>query len=526
MRHFNVTGLCVPEKHYMADISGKLAQIRAMVDQGHYFTINRARQYGKTTTLNMLEKTLAHEYIVAQISFEGLGDESFETPAAFCDTFMGRVQRAIQSGAAAEDPAYAADWVNPLVIDFKALGEHITSMCRGKKIVLMIDEVDKTSNNRVYIHFLGMLRDKYLARDRGKDFTFQSVILAGVYDIKNLKLKLINEGVYTPTAAEGVVRNSPWNIAANFKVDMSFNPAEIAAMLIEYENDHHSGMDIPAISSLIYDYTDGYPYLVSDICKLIDEEFGKDWTAEGIQKAIRYIVNEEQNTLFDDIIKNLESYKDLSGFIYAMLFLSTEKPYSIRDPAVEWALMFGFVKQQGGKIRIGNKIFELVIADYFMSKDAHHDDQKRITGVLAEDVIAGGRFNMELALRKFAEHYRQLYNKKDAPFLERQGMLLFLSYLKPLINGRGFYHIESQLADSRRMDLVVNFGRDEFIVELKIWHGGVSHKAAQGQLAGYLKSRGAGSGYLVSFDFRQEGNQSPCEEWVDCQGLRIFSVIL
>jgi hypothetical protein len=67
----------------------------------------------------------------------------------------------------------------------------------------MIDEVDKTSNNRVYIHFLGMLRDKYLARKDGREFTFQSVILAGVYDIKNLKLKMINEGVYSPTATEG-----------------------------------------------------------------------------------------------------------------------------------------------------------------------------------------------------------------------------------------------------------------------------------------------------------------------------------
>jgi hypothetical protein len=44
-------------------------------------------------------------------------------------------------------------------------------MCQGQKIVLMIDEVDKASNNRVFIHFLGMLRDKFLARNKGKDYT-------------------------------------------------------------------------------------------------------------------------------------------------------------------------------------------------------------------------------------------------------------------------------------------------------------------------------------------------------------------
>ena len=51
MREFNSTGLCVPERHYMVDISDRVAQIRAMVEKGDYFCVNRARQYGKTTTL-------------------------------------------------------------------------------------------------------------------------------------------------------------------------------------------------------------------------------------------------------------------------------------------------------------------------------------------------------------------------------------------------------------------------------------------------------------------------------------------
>ena len=48
MRHFNVTGLCTPDKDYMVDISDKIQKIRGMVDMEEYFTINRARQYGKT----------------------------------------------------------------------------------------------------------------------------------------------------------------------------------------------------------------------------------------------------------------------------------------------------------------------------------------------------------------------------------------------------------------------------------------------------------------------------------------------
>jgi len=61
------------------------------------------------------------------------------------------------------------------------------------------------------------------------------VILAGVYDVKNLKLKL------RPDAEKKY--NSPWNIAADFNVDMTFHPEEIAQMLRDYENDRHTGKD-------------------------------------------------------------------------------------------------------------------------------------------------------------------------------------------------------------------------------------------------------------------------------------------
>lgn len=73
MKHFNITGLCTPDQDYMADISKKIAQIQSMVDAGEYFTINRVRQYGKTTILRALKDSLYADYIVAGISFEGTG---------------------------------------------------------------------------------------------------------------------------------------------------------------------------------------------------------------------------------------------------------------------------------------------------------------------------------------------------------------------------------------------------------------------------------------------------------------------
>jgi hypothetical protein len=138
---------------------------------------------------------------------------------------------------------------------------------------------------------------------------------------------------------------------------------------------------------------------------------------------------------------------------------------------------------------------------------------------------------MELCLRRFAKHYRQIFNRNDAAFLERQGRLVFLSFLAPLINGEGFYYIESETTDALRMDLVVSYGREEFIIELKVWRGEAAHGAGYEQLAAYLRSRGRSEGYLLTFDFRGESRRSPREEWLtvpaDGAGkLRILDIVL
>ena len=67
---FNTTAVCIPEEHYMVDISGRLEEIKSLVDAGKYFTINRARQYGKTTTLRALYRYLQKEYYVVLLDFQ------------------------------------------------------------------------------------------------------------------------------------------------------------------------------------------------------------------------------------------------------------------------------------------------------------------------------------------------------------------------------------------------------------------------------------------------------------------------
>ena len=77
-RTFTVTGACNPQLHYMVDLQSRLEEIKVLVEQGAYFTINRARQYGKTTMLTALKKYLQDDYIVVSTDFQLLSNASFE----------------------------------------------------------------------------------------------------------------------------------------------------------------------------------------------------------------------------------------------------------------------------------------------------------------------------------------------------------------------------------------------------------------------------------------------------------------
>ena len=72
MKEFNITGTCIPDRHFMVDISKKIQQIMELVEKGKYFTINRPRQYGKTTTLSNLFHKLKNnsDLVQALLEFE------------------------------------------------------------------------------------------------------------------------------------------------------------------------------------------------------------------------------------------------------------------------------------------------------------------------------------------------------------------------------------------------------------------------------------------------------------------------
>ena len=516
-KKFNTTGSCNPAQHYMVDTSRKLAQIEEYIEEGSYFTINRARQFGKTTTMDLLFNRLSDRYLVVQISFEGAGEQYFRDEVTFCDRFKESIAKVLKYTSWQSERNL---WISSVRTDsLDELSDSLTDFCMQieRPVLLMIDEVDKSSDNQLFLNFLGMLRNKYLERSRrGMDSTFHSVVLAGVYDVKNLKIKLRPD--------EERKYNSPWNIATDFDVDMTFHPDEIITMLNEYETDHHTGMDKEFISNEIYKYTSGYPFLVSKICELIDRRFEKDWSERGIQMAVKEIVKGNSGTLIDDISKNLENNEELRSFMYSISVNGQTYTYTMINPLIKIADMFSYIKDVDGKTAIHNLIFEECFQQYF-TIDYEQKNAGKISVTQGEYVL-NGKLNMPYVIERFQSLIRNEYRKADDEFLERQGRLLFLCFLKPIVNGTGFYYVEPETRDGGRMDLVVSFGGEEFVIELKIWRGEKYEVEGKVQLAEYLKTRNLNEGYLVTFSFLKNKTVQEEPEWVEHDGKRIYEAII
>lgn len=521
-KEFNVTGTCYPAMHYMADISAKLGHILEMVEKGRYFTINRPRQYGKTTMLATLNDALSSSsaYSPIRMNFQGIDSKWHETDAAFAQMVVSQMKTILeyqdkQLFEVVQEKEADLDGMDGL----SRLITHLAHRSR-KKLVLLIDEVDASSNYWPFLRFLGMLRSKYLDRFSPQHATFHSVVLAGVHDVKSLKSRIRpgedNTGQY----------NSPWNIAADFKVTMSFLPEEIVPMLEDFAQEQHVQLNAPHLAGRLYYYTSGYPFLVSKLCKIMAEDIlpaktEKVLTEADLEQAVQQLLRED-NTNFESLIKNLENNPELYNLAFQVIINGLNVGYNPDNPVIQQGLLYGVFKRNGN-LRIHNWVYEQRLYNYMASKietGSMNDSPGTENLYTTPD---GQGLDLERALLRFQQYLREQHSKRDEHFLERHWRLVFLAFLKPIINGKGHDFKEAQISEEKRLDVVVTYNHHKYIVELKRWYGEQAHQRGLLQLADYLQRQGMDEGYLLIFDPRRQGDV-PAHGWQEVEGKRVFVV--
>ena len=165
MRAFNTAAVCIPSKHYMVDLSERVEEIGKLVNEGKYFTINRARQFGKTTTINALCQKLEANYIVLSLDFQDMEEGSFQNGGEFSKAFARllldasefdglMIPESIRGRLSGLDEKPSSEVkMDDLFRVFRYWFKEETM-----PIVLIIDEVDSAANNQVFLDFLAGIR--------------------------------------------------------------------------------------------------------------------------------------------------------------------------------------------------------------------------------------------------------------------------------------------------------------------------------------------------------------------------------
>ncbi|MCD7882668.1 MAG: hypothetical protein LUI87_03015 [Lachnospiraceae bacterium] len=146
MKEFNTTGICFPDRHYMIDTSERIHKIiEELIKKNKYFTINRARQYGKTTTISRLRVALRDEYYVVKISFEGLG-KAAKSESRFVQMFINEVKKQLTMTTISKE--LLDKWSTPFISlnandtgeSLIQLDERITDLCSksDREIILLL----------------------------------------------------------------------------------------------------------------------------------------------------------------------------------------------------------------------------------------------------------------------------------------------------------------------------------------------------------------------------------------------------
>ncbi len=154
-----------------------------------------------------------------------------------------------------------------------------------------------------------------------------------------------------------------------------------------------------------------------------------------------------------------------------ILFQGKQIVFSSAEKSIRLGCMFGFLKESNDQVIVANRIFEMYLLNLFMAEESLESEMFRQGQNDKNQFVTDSKLNMDLVLKKFVEYFNEIYGDNDDKFLEKYGRKFFLLYLKPIINGVGNYYIEAQTRDARRTDVIVDYLGDQFIIELKIWHG-------------------------------------------------------
>jgi hypothetical protein len=506
-KYFNTAGPCRPDLHYMLPPERRLGNLDRLIEQQLYFVLHAPRQTGKTTAIDAWCDRLREKgrYAVLYVNVEG---------AQFAGGDVGEGLRTILAALQREAERQLPPELRPPEPGrLDAPGDALTAALTDWTVqcpqptVLFIDEIDALQDETL-LPVLRQLRSGYITRPTHFP---QSIALVGLRDVRDYKVRLRPESQSMGTA-------SPFNIIAESLTLRNFTHEEVA----ELYQQHTAATGQPFAEEALtraFDLTQGQPWLVNALARQMVENLVPD-PAVTIQAAhvdqAKEVLIQRRDTHLDSLIDKLR--EERVRRIMEPILVGEVMPMDVLNDDLAYVRDLGLVAPSD-PVRIANPIYAEVIPrvlTYVM--------QGNIPQETAWYVRADGSLDVPELLRAFQKFFRRHSEAwlSRFEFQEAGPHLMLMAFLQRIVNAGGTLEREFAVG-SYRADVVIRWGHDRYVIELKTRYDEGTEAEGVDQLAKYLERLELTEGYLFLFDRRKtvEWKEKVFERTVEREGKRI-----
>ena len=490
MRYFNTYGPVNEIEHYVVSRQTLVTELVTQIERGTYFTIFAPRQMGKTTLLRNVEELIAQKenYLPIMLSFEVYENASVEDfLLSVSKEIMRRVIALLQINKdnradmlrARQEQLFASDFVQ-----LRELFLTLSDLLSDKRLVLLIDEFDGTPLDAIS-GLLQIWRHIYLTQSSPR--TLHSIALIGLQNIATLNLG----------------RSSPFNIARQVRLH-NFTVAQVQDLIGQYTAETGQAFDAATIVEL-HNLTAGHPFLVNRLAAITTEEIATDRsrsiTLADLDRAQRKLVR-ETNYNFETLGRHAREHP---AEILAILFGSVI-PFNLNNPLVSTLYMQGIISEAPTEsCQIANPIYRQVLIAYLRPLNFGLQGDMLANGFDFRKLVTAGGLDLKAILsnfRQFVERRGKEAFKVSPMPQEATGQYMLMAYLDSVLRQIGGVVYTEVPSGDGRLDLIVVFQQNRYIIETKIWRGAAYFDRGLEQMQEYLTSEGVSEGYYVLFHAR------------------------
>lgn len=489
MKFFNTGGPCKPERNYMISPAARLAEddVQHLINQGSYFVLHAPRQIGKTTAMLGLarELTASGKYVSVLVSMEvgaGLKTDTGKAELAMLSAWRMAVEHWLPDEL--QPPAW------PDAPEGERIGAALANWAKSspRPLVVFLDEIDALEND-VLISVLRRLRNGYSFRPESFPASLAMIGLRDVSDYKVLS-----------GSSDRLGTTSPFNIAVRSLTLRNFTAAEVRELLGQHTAETGQVFTDETLR-MVFDLTQGQPWLVNSLAKICVEELVKDVAQpvlpEHVERA-REILIIRNHMHFGEL-----TYKLREDRVRRVIepILTGGSLEDVPEDDRQYVIDLGLVREdEGAGLTIANPIYREVIPRYLAGSAL-----ASLSFVKPTWLNADGSLNAQRLLESFLDFWRQHGEPllKSAPYHEIAPHLVMMAYLQRVVNGGGTLEREYAIGTDR-MDLFLRYGAVRLAIELKVWRDERPDPLKRGleQLDEYLSGLNLNEGWLVIFDKR------------------------